>query len=74
MNKTDSKVLAVITARGGSKGLPRKNILNLAGLPLIAWTIKSAHESEIISKVILSSDDDEIIEIAQQIKDMGLIK
>tara|TARA_Y100001935_G_scaffold255656_1_gene270588 strand:- start:4187 stop:4885 length:699 start_codon:yes stop_codon:yes gene_type:complete len=66
MNKTDSKVLAVITARGGSKGLPRKNILNLAGLPLIAWTIKSAHESEIISKVILSSDDDEIIEIAQQ--------
>ena len=66
MNKKEIKVLAVIPARGGSKGLIRKNILDLAGLPLIAWTIKAAKESQIISNVILSSDDDEIIEVAKR--------
>ena len=66
MIKRDSKVLAVITARGGSKGLIRKNVLDLAGLPLIAWTIKAAQASKYISKVILSSDNDEIIQVAQR--------
>ena len=66
MIKNHNKILAVITARGGSKGLTRKNILDLAGMPLIAWTIKAAKESRFISRVILSSDDDEIIEVAKQ--------
>lgn len=62
------KILAIITARGGSKGLPKKNILNLAGKPLIAWTIEAAQQSKYIDKVILSSDDDEIISVAQEFK------
>ena len=66
MIESRTKVLAVITARGGSKGLTRKNILDLAGSPLIAWTIKAAKESKFISKVILSSDDEEIIEVAKR--------
>jgi N-acylneuraminate cytidylyltransferase len=55
------KVLAVIPARGGSKGLPRKNVLPLAGKPLVAWTLEAAHASRYIDRTILSSDDDEII-------------
>lgn len=64
MIENNTKVLAVIAARGGSKGLTRKNVLDLAGSPLIAWTIKAAKESKSISKVILSSDDEEITEVA----------
>lgn len=59
------KVLAVIPARGGSKGVPRKNIRELAGKPLIAWTIEEAKKSKYISKVIVSSDDKEILRIAE---------
>ncbi len=58
MLKRKDKILAVITARGGSKGLVKKNILDLAGIPLIAWTIKAAQQSKYISKVVLSSDDE----------------
>ena len=58
------KVMAVIPARGGSKGLPRKNILPVDGKPLIAWTIDAALMSKVVNKVILSSDDDEIIKVA----------
>jgi len=57
--------LAIIPARGGSKRLPRKNILDLAGKPLIAWSIESALESRYIDKVIVSSDDDEILQISK---------
>lgn len=57
-------VLAVITARGGSKGLPRKNLLPFRGAPLIAWTIKAAQAAKSIDRLILSSDDPEIIETA----------
>ncbi len=60
------KILAIIPARGGSKGVPRKNIRNLAGKPLIAWTIEEAKKSRYIDRVILSSEDDEIIEVAKQ--------
>lgn len=60
-----SSVLAVITARGGSKGLPNKNLLKVDNKPLIFWTIESALNSSIISKVILSSDDKEIMKIAE---------
>lgn len=60
----DLSVLGVITARGGSKGLPGKNILPLAGQPLIAWTIGAAKESAHIDRLILSSDSREIIDAA----------
>lgn len=62
-NKT---FLAIIPARGGSKRLPRKNILDLQGKPLIAWSIKAAINSRYIDKVIVTSDDEEILQIAKQ--------
>lgn len=58
--------LAVIPARGGSKGIPRKNIREIAGKPLIAWSIEEAKKSKYITKLILSSDDKEIIDVAKQ--------
>ena len=61
-NKT---VLAIIPARGGSKGVPRKNIREVARKPLIAWTIEEAKKSKYIDRLILSSDDTEIIEVAK---------
>lgn len=57
-------VLAIIPARGGSKGVPRKNIREIAGKPLIAWTIEAAKKSVYIDKLILSSEDREIIDVA----------
>jgi N-acylneuraminate cytidylyltransferase len=57
-------VLAVIAARGGSKGLPRKNVLDAGGKPLIAWSIEAAHGSRFIDRAILSSEDAQIMEIA----------
>jgi len=60
------KILSIIPARGGSKGLPRKNIADLAGKPLIAWTIEASLNSEYISKTIVSSDDDEILNISKK--------
>lgn len=56
--------LAIIPARGGSKRLPRKNILDLSGKPLIAWSIEAALESKYIDKLIISSDDDKILNIS----------
>ncbi|HDZ33955.1 MAG TPA: acylneuraminate cytidylyltransferase family protein [Pseudoalteromonas sp.] len=61
----NKKVLAIIPARGGSKRLPRKNILPLIGKPLIAWTIEAGLGCKYIDKVIVSSDDDEILKISQ---------
>jgi N-acylneuraminate cytidylyltransferase len=61
------KVLAVIPARGGSKGVPRKNIRNVAGKPLIAWTIEEAKKSAYIDRLVLSSEDMEIIEVARSL-------
>lgn len=58
-------VLAIVPARGGSKGLPRKNIKLLGGKPLIAWTIEAALASLYIDRVILSSEDTEIIRTAE---------
>lgn len=62
-NKT---FLAVITARGGSKGLPGKNVLPLNGKPLIAWTVEAALKSKYLDRVILSSDDPAIIDAARE--------
>jgi N-acylneuraminate cytidylyltransferase len=59
-------VLAIIPARGGSKGVPRKNIRLLAGKPLIAWTIEEAKKSKYIDRLILSSEDEEIISVAKK--------
>ena len=61
---TNKKFLAIIPARGGSKRLPRKNVLDLCGKPLIAYTIEAALKSKYIDKVIVSSDDEEILNIS----------
>ena len=53
--------MAVIPARGGSKGLPGKNIRPLGGKPLIAWTIEAARGARAVDQVILSSDDEAIM-------------
>ncbi|MBF0439711.1 MAG: acylneuraminate cytidylyltransferase family protein [Magnetococcales bacterium] len=60
-------VLAVIPARGGSKGVERKNIRMLAGKPLLAWTIEAARACPEIDRVILSSEDEEIMDVARQL-------
>ena len=57
-------VLVVIPARGGSKGLPRKNVADLGGKPLIAWTIEAALSASLPTRVVVSTDDDEIADIA----------
>ena len=59
-------MIALIPARGGSKGLPGKNIKNLLGKPLIAYTIEAALRSEGIERVIVTTDSEEIAEIARQ--------
>jgi N-acylneuraminate cytidylyltransferase len=58
-------LLAVIPARGGSKGIPRKNIKYLAGKPLIAWTIEAAKNSTCIDRIIVSTEDEEIASLAR---------
>lgn len=58
-------VLAVIPARGGSKRLPRKNLLPLGGKPLIGWTIEAALQSRYIDRIVVTSDDPEILAIAR---------
>lgn len=62
----DKSILAIIPARGGSKGILRKNIRDFAGKPLIAWTIEEAKKSRYIDRTIISSDDDEIIDVAKK--------
>ena len=57
--------LAVIPARGGSKRIPRKNIKLFAGKPMIAWSIKAAFDSKCFDHVIVSTDDEEIANIAR---------
>ena len=59
-----NKIIAIIPARGGSKGLPRKNVLDLNGKPLIAHTIEAALKSNIFSKIVVTTDDKEIREVA----------
>ena len=60
------KYLAIIPARGGSKRLPNKNILNLNGKPLIVYTIEAAKNSKKIDDVVVTSDSDKILDIAQE--------
>jgi CMP-N,N'-diacetyllegionaminic acid synthase len=56
--------IAIIPARGGSKGIPKKNIINLAGRPLIAWSIEQAKSSQLVDIVFVSTDDDEIAKVS----------
>ncbi|MCT7593292.1 acylneuraminate cytidylyltransferase family protein [Aliarcobacter butzleri] len=58
--------MSIIPARGGSKGLPGKNIIDLAGKPLIAWTIEASLKSKYITKTIVSSDNNNILEISKK--------
>ena len=62
-----TEVLAVIPARGGSKGIPRKNIRNFAGWPLIAWSIAAARQAVCAPRVIVSTDDEEIAALAREL-------
>lgn len=66
MIKEKTNCLAIIPARGGSKGLPRKNIRLLAGKPLIVWTIEQAKKSKYSDKVIVSTEDKEIAKISKK--------
>lgn len=60
-----SEVLAIIPARGGSKGIPGKNIKSIAGKPLIAWSIEQALSSQGVSRVVVSTDCPDIADIAR---------
>lgn len=64
-NPTSQKSICIIPARGGSKRIPRKNILPFNGKPLIAWSIETAIKSGIFTKIIVSTDDKEIAEISK---------
>jgi len=65
-SKTRAHIVALILARGGSKGIPKKNIIDFCGKPLIAWTIEQAKRSKEISSVWVSSDDPKILKIAEK--------
>jgi len=64
--KNGNTILAIIPARGGSKGLPMKNILNLCGKPLLGWPVQAAKNSKYIDKVIVSTDDKTIAEVGER--------
>ena len=59
------EILTIIPARGGSKGIPHKNIRNFAGSPLIAWSIAAARQSEFVTRIVVSTDDEEIAAVAR---------
>ena len=61
-----TEIMALIPARGGSKGIPRKNIRNFNGFPLIAWSIAAGLQAESVTRTIVSTDDAEIAEVARQ--------
>ncbi len=60
------RISCIILARGGSKGIPKKNIIDFCGKPLIAWTILQACKAEGVSDIWVSSDSEEILEVAEQ--------
>ena len=61
-----NKIIAIIPARGGSKGISRKNIKSLAGKPLIAYSIEAALKSKYINSVVVSTEDEEIAKISEK--------
>jgi CMP-N-acetylneuraminic acid synthetase len=66
LSPVSTTVVGLITARGGSKSVPRKNVAPIGGKPLIAWTIEAALKSRALSRVIVSTDDDEIATVARR--------
>ena len=68
MNHTyqKNKILCVLQVRGGSKGVPKKNIRKVNGKPLMTWTIESAKKSNVFDSIWVSSDSDEIIEVGRK--------
>lgn len=66
------RTLAVIAARGGSKGIPRKNLIDLCGKPLIAWTVLQATAARGVDVVAVSSDSDEILAAAEAANAVGV--
>ncbi len=67
-NMVEKKIVAIIPARGGSKRIPKKNIIDFEGKPMIAWTIEEAKKTKIFSDIVISTDDKEI---AQTCKEYG---
>ena len=61
------KIIAIIPARSGSKRLPNKNIINMMGKPMIAWTIEAALESKIFSEVLVSTDSEHIADLSRKL-------
>ena len=66
MDSDQMKILAIVPARGGSKGIPQKNIYPLCNKPLIYYTIKAIQKSKMITRAILSSDSEDILNIATE--------
>ena len=67
MNHTyQNKILCILQVRGGSKGVPKKNIRKVNGKPLMTWTIESAKKSGVFDDIWVSSDSDEILEVGRQ--------
>ena len=60
------RTLGLIPARGGSKSVPRKNVRELAGKPVLAWTVEAALECPLLDRVVVSTDDEEIAEVARR--------
>lgn len=60
------EIVGLVTARGGSKRLPRKNVLPIGGKPMIAWTIEAARQSTGLRRVIVSTDDEEIARVSRR--------
>jgi len=66
LKKKEMRICAIIPARGGSKGVPRKNVRLLAGKPLVAYTIEYAHQAHSVDRVVVSTDDAEIAAVSKQ--------
>jgi CMP-N,N'-diacetyllegionaminic acid synthase len=59
-----NEIIAIVPARGGSKRVPKKNIRNFMGLPLIFWSINAAKKNKLVNRIIVSSDDEDVINIS----------
>lgn len=62
----EKKIVAIIPARGGSKRIPHKNIVDFCGKPLIAWTIAAAQQAGIFDAIVVSTDDEEIAKVSRE--------
>lgn len=67
MRQTKGRVLGVIPARGGSKGIPKKNVVSVAGQPLIQYTIEAAKRSKLLSEFVVSTEDEAIAHLAREL-------